>query len=305
LQQKEQMNNCKTFSFTYEQQGDDNMATKAKPMTSDKQNAKNVTNGSKKGMGKRPLNASTESIDDPSESQSKKNKSCDCNTVLLSLEQINKKLDTLTSMQATINQLTVDVDSNKSKIKSINDQLSKNTSTINQVSTKVNVAWQMNEKTEIELRKINLVFAGIPEDENESENALKVELHKIIKKITNKDIHVDTANRIGQKRHDRTRLVKTRFYCLSDREMVWSNRLKTTRPVFINEDLPPTTLKAHAIMRKKLKELKTDSINAKPNFYKKTITTDEKFYFFDENLVLQENVIENEEMDADFLEVNN
>jgi len=57
------------------------------------------------------------------------------------------------------------------------------------------------------------------------------------------------------------------------RNRVWNQRVKTKPPVFINEDLPKETLRVHAELRKKKRELARSKIMTNINYHKYQVLT--------------------------------
>ena len=95
-------------------------------------------------------------------------------------------------------------------------------------------------------RKENLKFAGVPENEHESN---KQTLAKVRELFVNKfdmteseanNIRFQRCHRMGPKFRNKTRDIIMRFAYFPDRENIWENRNKLQGSgIFLNEDFPP------------------------------------------------------------------
>ncbi|OXA64555.1 hypothetical protein Fcan01_02740 [Folsomia candida] len=153
-------------------------------------------------------------------------------------QQLNQRFDSLdrsiTNQNIKINELENEVQIMKSSFSKVSNE---------------------NEALWRELNKINLVFSGIPEGENETQQDLFFKISKIIQQTTGKNISFDTGYRVGKPLSRSSRPVKIRFRSIAERNEVYSNKLKVLKPIYINEDLPHSTRKEHAIMRQKRSQL--------------------------------------------------
>ncbi|OXA50401.1 hypothetical protein Fcan01_15225 [Folsomia candida] len=115
-----------------------------------------------------------------------------------------------------------------------------------------------NEQLWREVNKLNLVISGVPDSEYESREDLGVKIDTIIVKIVGESRKFDTITRVGKFLKNSARLIKVRFLSISDRDEVYDNRYNAERPTYINEDIPPTMRRDHAIMRQKKKQFIKD-----------------------------------------------
>lgn len=109
------------------------------------------------------------------------------------------------------------------------------------------------EKINIELRKLNLIVVGLADDVAENEQSLRTKLQSLItEKLTQSEVIIDNAYRIGKHKHGFTRPIKLQFRHKSHRDLIWNNRnnLRTMKTsIFVNEDLPPATQNKRRILR--------------------------------------------------------
>ncbi|OXA38341.1 hypothetical protein Fcan01_26892 [Folsomia candida] len=179
-------------------------------------------------------------------------------------EDVNNSLaklsENITAQQRDINQLKSDVANNtKSNIG---------------LSTRFENIVVQSESIEKELKRINLIITGLNDPINESNESLKQVVEELCSRVSKSEIKVDIVTRIGNHSALKPRQIIVRFYCLSDRELVWASRKSTVPPIFINEDLPFTLRRDFAILRKKAKDLRRENEDAEINWRKKTITTE-------------------------------
>jgi len=282
----------KTYNFTYDKEQEGSMAlfpvptptsTLNKTFHEEATGSRNIDNM----ICSKRLFENGETNDDMPEPNAKKSKATDTNIVDI-LTKMDQKLDVITGIQQQLKSLSNSVESNKTEIVKINQQLYKNKENVTKLDDKVASAMLNNERTDIELRKINLLFTGVNEAEGETLLMLKMEIQSIIKSITGQNIDVDTVQRLGKPTHNRARQVKVRFFALNERNSVWNNRFKTSRMQFINEDFPESTNKAAAILRKKQRELKTLGIESRLNPYNKSLKTADAVFTIDDDFVMHE-----------------
>jgi len=134
------------------------------------------------------------------------------------------------------------------------------------------------ENTERELKKIYLIVSGLIDSESESVEKLLYTVNLLITSLTGKNVPLDSVKRFGFFKHDKPRQVKIRFLNLTDRDLVWANRLNTPKSIFINEDLPYVTRRDNAILRSKSKILTREGKTSTINWSQKTITTDTQIF---------------------------
>lgn len=125
-----------------------------------------------------------------------------------------------------------------------------------------------------ELRNKNLIIHGLAETENESPDTLKVAVSDLFQSITQKNIAVDTVYRLGHKKDNVNRHVRVSLLSQTERNLVYENRLKTKKGIFVNEDLHPNTRKDHSLLRKKRKELSDQQIKSSINYSTSTLQSE-------------------------------
>jgi hypothetical protein len=181
------------------------------------------------------------------------------------LEIMNKQLQTITTITITLAKQAKQIE----KLHLLNQDLTK---TVNEVKNE-------NELLQNEMRKINLVFSGVPEMRNETEDQMNKVINKIIHDTTGSKLELDTVFRIGKPRDKFNRPIKVRFTKMCDRNLVFAKRTGTTPPIYINEDLSYITRRDHGLLREKRKEF----IAAGERYYiidwnKKSISCNDKIY---------------------------
>ncbi len=109
------------------------------------------------------------------------------------------------------------------------------------------------ELIQIELRKLNLLITGLCEELDETPSSLLSKVTQFFREaLALKDIDIDIVHRIGVHVENRVRHVKVKFQREAHRNLVWNsrNRLRENgMAIFINEDLPPATLKKRFLLR--------------------------------------------------------
>jgi len=103
------------------------------------------------------------------------------------------------------------------------------------------------------------------------------------------DISFDTAYRLGKFKSNFRRPIRVRFLAMCQRNLIYANKNKLLPPFYINEDLPFSIRKDHAILRNKKKEaLQNGSLleNISIDWKLRTITVDaRKFSILNGNLI--------------------
>jgi hypothetical protein len=197
--------------------------------------------------------------------------------------KINRALEIMNKQLQTISTITITLAKQAKQIEKLNLQNQALSKTVNEVKSE-------NEFLQNEMKKINLVFSGVPEVRNETEVQMNKVINKIIHDITGSKLEIDTVFRIGKPRDKFNRPIKVRFTKMSDRNLVFEKRTGTTPPIYINEDLSYITRRDHGLLREKRKEF----IAAGERYYridwnKKFITCNEQiFQIIDGVLIEQE-----------------
>lgn len=173
------------------------------------------------------------------------------------LNDINDKLDDALNKLQTLDLIKLELENQRKELTVLRE-------TVSQLKSD-------NEYLTKELLKVNLVISGIEDYETESYDDLFSEVVKTFKNICDEKVYIDKVYRLGKYRSDFCRAVKVRFCKMSDRDLIWSCRMQSKNPIFINEDLPASTRKAHAILRKKRNEAIKEGKTVKIDWTKKTI----------------------------------
>jgi hypothetical protein len=121
------------------------------------------------------------------------------------------------------------------------------------------------DKTQLELRRNNLIIKGVTEDPLETDESRQKKLTEIINKgMGLKDIEIDTAIRIGKQNDKFPRPIKARFVKQKDRNAVnhIANKKKLMdiekfKKVYVNADLPYN----YQIMKRQEREDKKKSMS--------------------------------------------
>lgn len=124
------------------------------------------------------------------------------------------------------------------------------------------------------MRSKNLIIHGLTETEAETSSGLQETVQKLFRSLTQKDIQVDLGYRLGIKKDNAARHVRVCLFSQSDRNLVYENRMKTEKGIFINEDLHKNTRRDLALLRRKKKELNDQQIKSSINFNAKTLETE-------------------------------
>jgi len=127
------------------------------------------------------------------------------------------------------------------------------------------------EKIHIELRKLNLIFVGFKETEGETETSLISTIIDFCAQVLEVGkAEIDSAFRIGLAPYSETssRNIKVRFFSLRQRNAVFNarNKLREKRiynTVYINEDLPPLTLRRRKVLRDECKKANAAGANTR------------------------------------------
>ncbi|CAL8134490.1 unnamed protein product [Orchesella dallaii] len=94
-----------------------------------------------------------------------------------------------------------------------------------------------NKQLHKEVKFHNLIVSGIVEKASETNENLRQIVDAFITRICNKNIGFDTIYRIDSKNMS-NRPVRVRFFCHSDRNMVYQSTENLPDDLYINEDLP-------------------------------------------------------------------
>jgi hypothetical protein len=170
-----------------------------------------------------------------------------------SLNQISQLLDSKLSENAKT--LHARFDNLDKSISLQNVKIGELETEVDTLKTTVTKMTQENELLWRELCKVNLVFCGIPERQNETNDELFDKVAKVIHVAVGRNINFDTAHRIGKSINHFARPIKVRFISLFERNEIYASRFNVKRPTFINEDLPHSLRKDYSEMRKKRTEL--------------------------------------------------
>jgi len=134
-----------------------------------------------------------------------------------------------------------------------------------------------NERLEKELKRTNLIFTGITDEEFESEDACLKKIQKCIADYCNiKTVSLDTAHRLGNYSTDRNRLIKVKLMKISDRRKILDQRNNFPDTIFVNEDLPKSTRQHHFLLRDAARIARNENKDVKIHWGLKEITINGK-----------------------------
>jgi len=137
---------------------------------------------------------------------------------------------------------------------------------VEKIDASVHVLETEQEFLQKEINKLNLIFEGIPDSADENEDTLYSRVKVFISEISKDDISFDTAYRLGTFKPNYRRPVKVRFLAMCQRNLIYSKRSILHSPFYINEDLPYTIRRDHAIIRNKKKDALKSGIPAEKVF---------------------------------------
>ncbi|CAL8132706.1 unnamed protein product [Orchesella dallaii] len=171
-----------------------------------------------------------------------------------SLANMDTKLDVITTVQQSLQQLTTDVAISKEEIETLKTGLSQTRQVAENTAEKLRNIQKQNDRIELELRKINLVISGIDDFRSQTSNKLTNAVENLLRTLAGREIKIEAVYRIGKYRDKYIRPVKINFKNISERNTIYECRLNTVYPIYINEDLQPSIQKAHRNLRRKSKE---------------------------------------------------
>ena len=158
-----------------------------------------------------------------------------------------------------------------------------------------------NERLEKELKKCNLIFSGISDDQNEDESVCLDKIKQQINHLKVRGVTLDTAHRLGTFKIGTTRSIKVKFLKLSDRQKVWDARKNLPSPVYINEDLPQQTRRHHYILREAARDAKSKNKSVRIKCSTKENTIDEKVFKIENDALVDSSPTNAAKKKKDFL----
>ncbi len=102
------------------------------------------------------------------------------------INKINRALEIMNKQLQTISTITITLAKQAKQIEKLNLQNQALEKTVNEVKSE-------NEFLQNEMKKINLVFSGVPEAKNETEDQMNKVINKIISDITGSKMELDTV----------------------------------------------------------------------------------------------------------------
>lgn len=197
----------------------------------------------------------------------------------IKLDNLNKKTDKIDDIDKAIKEFKEGLTKTNSNVLKLQQDVDDISEGLENVQKEVTTIKTDRDAIETEVKKINLIMSGIGDEDNEPESLLRSKVQNEINSIvTTENVKIDTVSRLGRYSKDKTRLIKVRFATMRERDLVWKNHTKTQPPVFINLDLPKNTLKVHAELRKKQRELKAAKFLTKINYNRLAVLTPSKTY---------------------------
>lgn len=281
--------NCANYDFIYPSaanpsMGGRNKNTQPQKQTSQAQNPKNSKPAENKKRPNTEMNNSSDS-GQPNNGQGrspdihtapKKSKTdkenCECKSCdkmnsalggiaeqLANLTKQNSKLD---DIQKSINDLQSGLQGNRDTVQQLQVDVEEISHGLTAIQTQLDDFRSEKVKLEVEVKRINLIVAGIEDETDETDEDLKNKIQTMAKEIK-QDINFDcdTIRRLGEYKPGKTRRVHIRFKLMSDRNAFFELKKSTKHPIYINADVPEAVQKAEFKMREKIRNLKANKIN--------------------------------------------
>jgi len=110
---------------------------------------------------------------------------------------------------------------------------------VKELRVEVETVKEENAKLRRAVTSHNLIMSGVEESGDISREADIHKVLKIIKEKLNLEPMIDYADRIGQKRDNKPRLLKIKFVTVRERDQVWQNKKKLGHPYYLSFDLTP------------------------------------------------------------------
>jgi hypothetical protein len=162
--------------------------------------------------------------------------------VLNLARKIDQSLSATNDIKDELKEIKTLVSTDASRLSTVEDR-------VGHVESSASKVHQEDEDLRKELCKMNLIIDGIPEPAGEDDDALYRRVKMFISELVKDDISFDTAHRLGQHKPNRRRPIKVKFLSMMQRNHVYNNRLMTSPPLYINEDLPYSTRRDHGFLR--------------------------------------------------------
>lgn len=224
-------------------------------------------NGSKraKSSDERDLDLDTTDEDLEAERKSLENKSVEemCKLYFPKLSGLEKKMKKCTDALHSHNEEILEL---KTEVKALKKEVDDLKSELQQQHRRANENY--------------LIVSGIPEKPDETEPSLAQTFVALCSSKLNINPQVDCAFRIGRKTANQPRLLKVHFPVLGQRNQVWKNRKSFGHPVYVNEDLHPTTRATRSKLKKAQKEASEKGQQATINYKQNEIIIDGKPHCF-------------------------
>ena len=170
--------------------------------------------------------------------------------VHVELKDIRSELDNIKDLKESIHFTQTELDEIKTKFVTLQNQVELKANENTELTQRLLLAEKKNQLTEERLiqlecyiRRENLKFTGIPEDQNESNYGTEKKIREIVvKKLEIEhgyEIEFQRCHRLNVKSDTKSRDIIVRFLWFQDREQVWKNKykLKSTN-IIMKEDFP-------------------------------------------------------------------
>jgi len=182
--------------------------------------------------------------------------------------EILKKLQKLDTLEAKINTISADIQSNSNyvcKLMTENKQLCE----------KVKSLEKSNQFLHCELNKHNIVLHGVPESNTETAETIATEFFKREMNVTPE---IDIAYRIGAKKVDKIRPIKIKFVKLKERNLVWRERQNLEKPYYVTEDLPIEVRTTKKLLNQARYEAVKKGKNSKIDWKNSQVAVDDEIF---------------------------
>ena len=169
--------------------------------------------------------------------------------------RFNDKIKTFQKQDDHIRTMEKEVYDQTEVMKRVVERANSVESALNESSEREKVLKRRVILTEANERKDNLMFFGIPEDEEKTcEETLGLFMKEKMDIKTPCFLH--NSKRIGNKKDGVPRPIVTTFIDKKQRLVVWGNRFVVNKPFGVSEDLPPEIRKARTALVPQMKQLK-------------------------------------------------
>lgn len=191
---------------------------------------------------------------------------------------LNQKIDLLLHRTAHIEDIKTEMEVIKKNINDFSTKINSNDSKIASINEHIKIQKDTIYLLEKRLKKKNLIFIGLPEKESS-----KADLENIVLDVFKKYINpnysnpdIDEAFRLGRK-SDKMRPILVTFSSIKTRDAILANRTKFKgSKIFVNGDLPTEERQLHQKLLSEAKILRNEGKKVRVSNKGITIITDKR-----------------------------